>query len=264
MSDTPRICFWNYSDGDCVFMTQSLIRSMRKHGINDDFLCFSDGPVKGATKVIPMKLTREQKQFAMFKIELMPLLFDMKDYDYFVCIDADSLCVNPLPADFLEPLQFSPLHGYMEAEFDSVPEHGWYDIQCKHLAKLWRHHGAINGGCGMNSGIWVIERRAIHSVYKMLQNFRKNVPELSHVTDEVFISWAISTLTSNANAHKVMSHRNHWYTLWQTSLTEPPTHETIWTFQDWFSGIVLPMKPTFVHLMHSKPMLIKLGKELAG
>jgi hypothetical protein len=264
MSGTPRICFWNYSDGDCVFMTQSLIRSMREHGVNHDFLCFSDGPVKGATRTIEMKLTWEQKRLAMFKIELMPPLADMSDYDYFVCIDSDSICLQSLPADFLEPLQFSPLHGYMETEFDLVPDCGWYDVSCRDLSKIWKSHGAMSGGSGMNSGIWVVERQAIRPIYNMLKHFIKVVPELSHVTDEVFLSWAISVLTSNPNAHKVASHRNHWYTLWQTSLAELPPPETAWTFQDWFSGCQISMRPAFVHLMHSKSMLIKLGKQLAG
>lgn len=262
MSGTPSICFWNYSDGDCVFMTQSLIRSMRNHGVKHDFLCFADRPVIGATKTVEMKLTREQKKLAMFKIELMPLLADMSDYDYFVCIDSDSLCLKPLPEDFLEPLQFSPLHGYMEAEFDSVPDGGWYDVGCSQLSAIWKRHGALSGGCGMNSGIWVVERRAIQPIYRLLKHFIRSVPELSHVTDEVFLSWAISVLSSNPNTHKVTSHRDHWYTLWQTSLTEPPTPDTVWMFQDWFTGCQVSMQPTFVHLMFSKPMMIKLGKEL--
>lgn len=264
MSGTPRICFWNYSDGDCVFMTQSLIRSMRAQDVEHDFLCFADRPVIGATRTITAKLTPEQKQLALFKIEFLTTLAEMSDYDYFVCIDSDSIFVKPLPEDFLAPMQFSPLHGYLETEFDLVADMSWYNIKCGRLAEIWRKHGALYGGCGMNSGIWIVERRVATLVHRMIAHFKTVEPECAHFQDEVLISWAVSTLSGNEAVHKLLNNRYHWLTHWQSTFTTPPTTETPWVFQDWFTGYQAPMQPAIVHLLNSKPMLIELGKKIVG
>lgn len=259
--DEPRVCFWNYCDGDCVFQTQSLIASLRFHGVNNDFICFSPVSVKGATKRIYHKLDVSIDRGCLFKLHLLPRLVSEVDYDYFAWIDSDNLCVKPFARDLSSLCYHSPIHTFVETDLSTVPNGSWYYFNNLRLVELFHSKGVIGPVHNCNGGLWIIKRTFIPTFYNLAMRFWNECKDAGMVfVDEVVLSYATHLLSDNIESHKTSNLHDVWFTDWTDTSGKLPAVDKQYELVDWFTGQRSKMWPSVVHLLGNKKALTEAGK----
>lgn len=262
--DPKRVCFFTYADNDWRYMAQTMVNSMRVHGVTSDIICFGDTPILGATKTYYRKLTTEQKHLYFFKLDLLTTFAYATQYDYLVWLDADILFVRPPPADFLAPMEHSPLHIHLGWDFGLMPGEFWWGILHSEIIATYRKYGVITDTIHVaNGGFWIVERKFITTMYDMVQQFRTAKPSNAKYVDELVIGWVLHLVTRNLNIH-IGSNLRSDYVIYEPDVYRLPLDETLYIRNNIYPycNQYVKVDPAIVHLVHGKTALLEAGRAI--
>jgi hypothetical protein len=261
--DQKRICFFTYADGDWRYMAQTMVNSMRVHGVTSDIVCFADKPILGASHTHYRNLTAEQKHLYFFKLDLLATFSHATEYDYVVWLDADNYFVRPLQDDFLAPMEFSPLHSQLGWSFCDFPDDTWWSIPNHEIVAKYRKYGVTSDQIyTSNGGYWIVERKFIPIMSDMVHYFRTVEPENITYIDELVIGWILHLVSGNLRLHLGNNSRSD-YIIYEPEVWRLPIEHDLYVANNLYPGCggYVKTNPSIVHLVHGKQAMLEAGKE---
>ena len=262
-----KICYWSIGSGDYSFMIQNLIYSKNLNKVEGDFIAFSDKKLKNCINQtldpeIPLSLDNY-----MFKFAYLKKLIHF-DYDYFVFIDADTLFVkkpNICPSFFV---QDAPWHCFLESPINSnkTKRKDWWGVPINELTKMYRQLGVISNEIrNMNAGYWVCKKEFIETACNLGEEcYNFFVSKNFLITEEIPMAYIGNYICGDAKFHFHEKFTDYWASDWTGIFKNKfPTYKE-WEYESYMTEERIMVKPTLVHAMRSKTVLINEGKKHYG
>lgn len=257
-----KICYWSISWGDYDYMVQSLVNSFKDVGMKEDFVTFTEKPIKNC---INYRLNKniENDQLQFFKFEYLKQIKEM-DYDIFVFIDADHFFVRKPEIEVEDILAGSPWHSFLESPINmpSTQRKDWWSIPNNILVNLMRRSGVMSKEIrNTNGGFWICHKnfanQASHLAYKFhnyLKSFNIIVPE------EVSIGYLSHLMSPVLKDRFLENFTNYWASDWTENFKDRLPEDQKWEYTSYMTYEKIEVQPAIVHAMRSKKALIELGK----
>jgi hypothetical protein len=261
-----KICYWNVSWGRHSLMSQALIFSMRRNGINDDFIAFSDRELVDCTnRKLDHGIKLDLSNY-LFKFQYLKLLKD-EPYDYFIFIDADSFFVKPPTMSPLELVKNqSPWHCFLESPINlkSTKRRDWWGVPTTELTKIYRDLGVESTEIrNMNAGFWICKKEFISTAYSLGMSCFYKFKSLGYrITEEIPMAYISNYMSPDNTVHFHEKYFDYWASDWTGKFTNILPTDTEWEYTSYMTDEKFIIKPSLVHAMRSKRALIEVGHKI--
>lgn len=260
---SKEICFWSVGDGECGLMLQTLVDSFRRVGMEEDFHVFSDRFIEGATTHLVESF---DKRGFFFKFAFLQSEVAKWDYRYFIYVDSDTVFVRK-PKPLAALLRNSPLHFFLETPLskqESTKE--WWNCPLDHYISMMRDCGVTTPEIySLNGGLFILRKEAIAIACGLAQDFFDYAQSHGYFfPDEPLWNYAMHMLCDSPEKHLLKDHFDVWGSDWKGVFSEQLPDGNPWTFCDYMTQEPHRINPAIVHVLRSKSLLVKKGKELLG
>jgi hypothetical protein len=256
-----KLCFFNYSDGPYIQMSQTLIKSLRQNNVEYDFHVYGPSDVKGAINH-RLVLTNAQKAQYMFKLHMLKEHVVNLEYDYYVFLDADNYCVSN-PGNLLDCFGTSPVHSFLESDCTNLnaKRPDWWGCLLPDYVKMMRDKGVVSRAIyNVNAGFWGVKRTAVEQFYNLAVDFWNYTNSQGYrFTEEPPLAYATHMLAGDVEYHKQSKWFHIWASDWTGNFSNRIPNSDHWVFQDYMTEENHLVNPAIVHAMRSKNKLIDLA-----
>lgn len=257
-------CYWTVADGDHAYLAQTMVKSARDCGVEEDFHIWSDKKIRNATT---HKINKPfDKSFYLFKFQFLLNEVINLDYDYFIFLDADNYFVRH-PGNILNILNGDPIHVCLESEctYKNNKRYIWWGAPVNQFINMCRQYGITNEKIyNTNAGFWIVKRDTIRAfcdvAFDFLNFARKN--NCNEYTEEPPLAYVGQILIKDPDQHTLKNTSNIWASDWTGIYKNKLPDGKEWQFEDYLSGEKILVNPAIVHAMRSKDEMIKIGKTI--
>jgi len=258
------LAFWSIGDGPYAAMLQTLVRSYREVGMEDDFHAFSDRDIDGA---VTHRVRAFDKQHYLFKLRFLADEVARLPYRHFVFLDADNYFVRR-PRPLLPLLQKAPLHAFLESDCTEPrnTRSDWWGCPLPRFIELMRSRGVTARRVyNVNAGFWIVHRDAIETVCRLMLEFWEHARAAGFFfTEEAPLAYAVHMLCADPERHLMRRHFDVWSCDWTGTFQDRVPDGRPWMFRDYFTNDEHRVDPAIVHAMRSKSALTAAGWRLAA
>lgn len=253
---------WSVAWGDYRYMLQSLVKSIRNVGIQDDILVFTDEPIQLCKREPLIKnIELDFKQY--WKFHYLRSIKSL-DYDLFVFIDSDHFFVRKPSITFSDVIGSDPWHSFLESPINSseTKRGDWWGVPNNTMIKIYQNFGVNqNTVYNSNGGFWMCRKSFIDHACDTGLLFRDyQRPFNFDLPEEVGIA-IMSHLFSKDYSNRFHSkYLDYWASEWTGSLKDALPNGEPWIFQEYMTHNRTSVNPAVVHAMRSKKALIDYGK----
>ena len=258
------LAFWNYSDGQHAKMTNALIKSLRRNGVANDFLCWSPEPIPAATKNHKLSLSAGDK-FPLygFKFKLLKEQVAQLDYEYFCWLDADNYCVRN-PGNLLDLMRGDPVHAFLESDCTNpkCKRADWWKMPLPEYVKLMHEMGVGSERVwNTNAGFFIVKRDAIPEFCDLADAFWKEAAKRgTRFTEEAPLAYATMMMVKDPDRHTQRRGFDVWASDWTGVYSNRLPDGSGFDFEDYMSGEKTKCNPAVIHLMRGDAVLAKAGE----
>jgi hypothetical protein len=259
-----KICYWSVSWGDYDYMLQSLVNSFHKVGMTEDFVTFTEKPIKNSINYrLDSKIENDRLQF--FKFEYLKQHMYKMDYDIFVFIDADHFFVRKPDIKIEDILQNSPWHSFLESPLNmkNTQRKDWWGVPNQVLVQLMRKNGVLSTEIrNSNGGFWICHKNFIHRASELAYMFHNYLKSFNiTVPEEVSIAYLSHLMSPVLKDRFLENFTNYWASDWTENFKDVVPIDREWEYTSYMTYEKLKVKPAIVHGMRSKKALVELGKK---
>jgi hypothetical protein len=255
---------WSVAWGDYRYMTQNLMDSIRKSGIDHDILTFSDEPLHGVVSCEKdPAIQMDFKQYWKFKYLTKVAQLD---YDLFVFIDSDHHFVRKPSKDFSEIIGDDPWHSFLESPINSAQTKrgDWWGVPNPSMTRLYRDFGVVQDTVySTNGGFWMCRKAfASHAsnVAFLFNDFQRS--KSLDLPEEVAVAVLSHMFSLDYSKRFHSSYLDIWASEWTGVLSDKIPAGEPWAFQEYMTHEKSIVNPAIVHAMRSKNALVGSGKKI--
>jgi hypothetical protein len=260
---SKKICYWSISWGDYDYMVQSLVTSFQEAGMKEDFITFTEKPVKNCTNYrLDTNIENDKLQF--FKFEYLKKHMQKMDYDIFVFIDADHFFVRKPEIEIKDILSDSPWHSFLESPVNKhiTQRKDWWGIPNNTLVKCMKQSGVLSEEIrNSNGGFWICDKNFINQACFLAYEFH-NYLKLNGfvVPEEVSIAYLSHLMSPKLEDRYLEKFTNYWASDWTETFKDRLPEDQEWEYTSYMTYEKIKVKPAIVHAMRSKKALVENGK----
>jgi hypothetical protein len=254
---------WSVAWGDYRYMTQNLMDSIRKSGVDHDILTFSDEPLHGVISCEKdPSIQMDFKQYWKFKYLTK---IAQLDYDLFVFIDSDHHFVRKPSKDFSEIIGDDPWHSFLESPINSpqTKRGDWWGVPNPAMTRLYRDFGISQDTVySTNGGFWMCRKSfASHAsnVAFLFNDFQRS--KSLDLPEEVAVAVLSHMFSLDYSKRFHSSYLDIWASEWTGVLSDQVPVGEPWAFQEYMTHEKSIVNPAIVHAMRSKKALVDSGKK---
>lgn len=258
-----KICYWSISWGDYDYMVQSLVNSFQNVGMKEDFITFTEKPVKNCINYrLDQSIELDKLQF--FKFEYLKNKMQQMDYDIFVFIDADHFFVRKPEIEIEDILANSPWHSFLESPINKniTQRQDWWSIPNHHLVRCMKQSGVLSEEIrNSNGGFWICNKHFINQAYSLAYEFHNYLKSNGFtVPEEVSIAYLSHLMSPHLEDRYLEKFTNYWASDWTEVFKDKLPEDKEWEYTSYMTFEKIRVKPAIVHAMRSKKALIENGK----
>jgi len=260
-----RICYWSIAWGQYSYILQSLLKSYKDVGLENDFHVFSDQKLKFAINHnLDSSIELDRLQF--FKFSYLRNQIQKLDYDVFVFIDADHFFVRKPNIQIEEILSDgSSWHSFLESpvNLEKTQRTDWWGIKNSDLVKNFNDLGVNEKEIrNTNGGFWICKKDFINEAFDLAFKCHNYLKSKGHtVPEEVSIGY-ISHLSNNPKNRYAEKYFNYWGSDWTGNFLNQVPQDRYWEWVSYMTNEKFLINPAIVHAMRSKNALIENGKNI--
>jgi hypothetical protein len=251
-------CYWTVADGHHAKMAQTMVKSARDCGVQEDFHIWTDMEHINGANV--HKCGTFEKSLYMFKFHFLKEQVSSLNYDYYVFLDADNYFVNH-PGDFIHMMDGHKIFAQMENEITSpnAKRKDWWGCPVEKYKPLYEETGLkLDKIYNTNAGFWIVDKNYIDEFYNIGLNFffyakKKGYYNFTEEVSLAFLGHCMQNPEERTLEKTSWLWASDWTGYWRNKLPEYAD----WTFEDYMTGDKFPIKSNIVHCMRSKNILIK-------
>jgi hypothetical protein len=260
-----KICYWSISWGQYSYILQSLLKSFKDVGMQEDFHVFSDIKLKYAENhnLIPtLKLDRLQ----FFKFHYLKEISKL-DYDVFVFIDADHFFVRKPEIEIKDILSDgSSWHSFLESPINSykTQRQDWWGIKNHELELYFKDLGVVNQEIrNTNGGFWICKKDFIKEAFDLAFKCHNYLKSKNHIVpEEVSIGYISHIASKNIENRFAEKYFNYWASDWTSNFNNSIPKNRPWEWVSYMTMEKFIVNPAIIHGMRSKNSLIEYGKKV--
>lgn len=256
------VLYWSVAWGSHTNMLQALVKSMRRNGIEDRFVAFTDKVLENVeNRPLDESIPKDQPQF--WKFEYLARHMSKEQVDALVFIDADHYFVRAPPIDPLTILGPDPWHSFLESPINSPATRrgDWWSCPNEKLVSIYRRFGVSQKEIrNTNGGYWICRPEfSDHAriVAKDFNQFAAN--EGFRFPEEVSISVLSHMFSKDYSLRFGEKWDTYWASEWTGQFSDRVPDGTPWRHQGYMTGIQSLVNPSIVHAMRSKSALSSIG-----
>jgi hypothetical protein len=258
-----KICYWSISWGDYDYMLQSLVASFKEVGMSEDFITFTEKPIKNCINYrLDSDIENDRLQF--FKFEYLKRKMQEMDYDIFVFIDADHFFVRKPEIEIQDILKDSPWHSFLESPINmqNTQRSDWWGIPNFHFVNFMRHNGVLSNEIrNTNGGFWICNKNFINQASDLAYQFHNYLKSNGFtVPEEVSIAYLSHLMSPIIKDRFLENYTNYWASDWAEIFKDKLPEDKEWEYTSYMTYEKIKVRPAIVHAMRSKKALIENGK----
>jgi hypothetical protein len=258
-----KICYWSISWGDYDYMVQSLVNSFKDVGMEEDFITFTEKPVKNCINYrLDPSINLDKLQF--FKFEYLKNKMQNMDYDIFVFIDADHFFVRKPEIEIEEILIDSPWHSFLESPVNhkNTQRTDWWGIPNDIFVRSMRQNGVLSQEIrNTNGGFWICNKNFINKAYHFAYEFHNYLKLNKYVVpEEVSIAYISHLMSPQLKDRYLENYINYWASDWMETFKDTVPKDIQWEYTSYMTYEKIKVRPAIVHAMRSKKALVEMGK----
>jgi hypothetical protein len=258
-----KICYWSISWGDYDYMCQSLVTSFKNVGMKDDFITFTEKPIKNCINYsLDTSINLDPLQF--FKFEYLKHQMQKMDYDIFVFIDADHFFVRKPEIEIENILNNSPWHSFLESPINTIntKRENWWGIPNHNFINYMRVNGVLSTEIrNTNGGYWICNKNFINRACDLAYEFHNYLKSNGlTVPEEVSIAYLSHLMSPKLEDRYLENYTNYWASDWTEIFKDKVPEDKEWEYTSYMTFEKIKVKPAIVHAMRSKKALIENGK----
>jgi len=259
-----KICYWSISWGDYDYMCQSLVKSFKDVGMTEDFITFTEKPIKDCINYrLDPSINLDQLQF--FKFEYLKRRMQEMDYDIFVFIDADHYFVRKPEISPLDVIQDSPWHSFLESPINSekTKRPDWWQVPNHIMETFMRKSGVLSKEIrNSNGGFWICQKEFIDQATVLAYEFHNKLRHYNIIVpEEVSIAYLSHLMSPRLEDRFLENFTNYWASDWTETFKDTVPNDREWEYTSYMTYEKILVKPAIVHAMRSKKALVELGKK---
>ena len=258
-----KICYWSISWGDYDYMLQSLVNSFYQVGMTEDFITFTEKPIKNCINYrLDPNIENDRLQF--FKFEYLKNRMQEMDYDIFVFIDADHFFVRKPGINIEDILKNGPWHSFLESPINTnkTRRQDWWGIPNNILETLMRRSGIESKEIrNSNGGFWICDKKFINTAHRLAYKFHHYLRSFEiKVPEEVSIAYLSHLMSPKLEDRFLENYTNYWASDWTDNFKDVLPVDKEWEYVSYMTYEKIKVQPAIVHAMRSKKALIENGK----
>jgi hypothetical protein len=258
-----KICYWSISWGDYDYMVQSLVNSFKDVGMEEDFITFTEKPIKNCINYrLDSSINLDQLQF--FKFEYLKNKMQNMDYDIFVFIDADHFFVRKPEIRIEDVLLDSPWHSFLESPINTLKTRraDWWGIPNQNFTQFMRANGVMSEEIrNTNGGFWICKKEFIEQAHNLAYKFHNYLKSNNFtVPEEVSIAYLSHLVSPRLEDRFLEKFTNYWASDWTENFKDEVPADKEWEYTSYMTYEKIKVCPAIVHAMRSKKALVELGK----
>jgi len=258
-----KFCYWSISWGDYDHICQSLVDSAIGVGIEEDFIVFSEKPIKNCINHrLDDSIELDRLQF--FKFEYLKKQLSKLDYEYFIFIDADHFFVRHPHMDIDKIMNGSPWHSFLESPVNShrTKRQDWWGIPNNTLCSAMYQNGVQSAEIrNTNGGFWICHRNFINRASELAYEFHNHLKARGYtVPEEVSIGYLSHLMSPDVTDRYLEKYVNYWASDWVGTFRDKLPYDHQWDYTSYMTYEKLTVQPAIVHAMRSKTALINKSK----
>jgi hypothetical protein len=244
-------------------MLQSLVNSFYQVGMAEDFITFSEKPIKNCINYrLDPNIENDRLQF--FKFEYLKKRMQEMDYDIFVFIDADHFFVRKPDINIEDILKNGPWHSFLESPInqEKTKRQDWWGIPNINLENYMHMNGVLNKEIrNTNGGFWVCTKKFINKACQLSYGFHNFLKSLNFVVpEEVSIAYLSHLMSPKLEDRFLENYTNYWASDWTDNFKDVLPIDREWEYVSYMTYEKIKVQPAIVHAMRSKKALIENGK----
>lgn len=260
-----KICYWSISWGDYDYMVQSLVNSFNDVGMKNDFITFTEKPIKNCINYrLDDKIENDKLQF--FKFEYLKHHIQKMDYDIFVFIDADHFFLRKPEIEIEDILLGSPWHSFLESPINNskTKRKDWWGVPNNILTYLMKNQGVNSKEIrNSNGGFWICNKNFINKASDLAYKFHNYLKYYKiTVPEEVSIAYLSHLMSPILEDRFLENYTNYWASDWTENFKDQIPIDREWEYTSYMTYEKIKVKPAIVHAMRSKKALIENGKNI--
>lgn len=260
---SKKICYWSISWGDYDYMVQSLVNSFKDVGMKEDFITFTEKPIRNSINY-RLDKTIENDQLQFFKFEYLKKCMQNMDYDIYVFIDADHFFVRKPEIEIEDILSGSPWHSFLESPINNkkTQRKDWWGIPNSILTKCMKQNGVLNEEIrNTNGGFWICHKNFIDQAHFSAYEFHIYLKSNGFtVPEEVSIAYLSHLMSPKLEDRYLEKFTNYWASDWTEVFKDKLPEDKEWEYTSYMTFEKIKVNPAIVHAMRSKKALIENGK----
>jgi hypothetical protein len=258
-----KICYWSISWGDYDYMCQSLVSSFKEVGMSEDFITFTEKPIKNCINYrLDNSIENDKLQF--FKFEYLKQKMQKMDYDIFVFIDADHFFLRKPEIKIEDILLDSPWHSFLESpvNMQNTQRQDWWGIPNFNFVNFMRANGVITREIrNTNGGFWICDKKFINQASELAYKFHNYLKSNGFIVpEEVSIAYLSHIVSPILKDRFLENYTNYWASDWTEIFKDKIPEDKEWEYSSYMTYDKIKVKPAIVHAMRSKKALIERGK----
>jgi hypothetical protein len=260
---SKKICYWSISWGDYDYMLQSLATSFKEVGMKEDFITFTEKPIKNSINY-RLDKTIENDQLQFFKFEYLKKCMQAMDYDIFVFIDADHFFVRKPEIKIEDILSDSPWHSFLESPINkyTTQRADWWGIPNNILVQAMYKNGVSSEEIrNTNGGFWICHKNFINQASYLAYEFHNYLKSKTFtVPEEVSIAYLSHLMSPHLKDRFLENYTNYWASDWTENFKDVLPIDKEWEYTSYMTYEKIKVRPAIVHAMRSKKALLENGK----
>jgi len=262
---SKKICYWSISWGEYDYMVQSLVASFQNVGMKDDFITFTEKPVKNCINYrLDKTIKNDQLQF--FKFEYLKKCMQKMDYDIYVFIDADHFFIRKPDITIEDILKGGPWHSFLESPVNTLEtkRNDWWGIPNNVLVKMMYQNGVLSEQIrNTNGGFWICDKNFIDQAHYLAYEFHNYLKSKGYtVPEEVSIAYLSHLMSPRLEDRFLENYTNYWASDWTEIFKDRIPENKEWLYTSYMTYEKINVQPAIVHAMRSKKALVENGKKI--
>jgi hypothetical protein len=254
------LAYWCVSNGEHTKMAQTLVRSAREVGVEEDFHIYAPNAdsIEGAEF---HKCNNFNIKGCWFKLDYLLNEVSKLDYEYFCWLDADHFFVRK-PRSLMDNVDGGVCMIPMENDIASPSNKrgDWWGVENKKCIEVFEKCGVkTKEKYNTNGGLFVVRKEFIKTFHHMCYDFHDIVLKETgkDVPEEYCLAIMGNILNKDTTRCGTDALLDIWACDWTSQFTNTTPEGNPWQWENYLTGEKKMVNPAIVHVMKGKKGLIE-------